>query len=854
MAGFNLFRVLQIVSLRMIIRGIMYTFRTATRVVKAENPGLRGLALRRAVLRALSASHTPELAPPENLQGTGLVISAAYPEPHVATLQTTQGGIRITALADDLIELHTGWDGQRYEEPFSYSLERPPSTWEGASLQHSETGDQIVLGTSALAISADKASGYLSIQAAGGRALLEEIRAFRQQAGQQIGWQARFAEEAVFYGLGEKASGLNHAGRQFELWNTDPAGYPRDTDPIYMSIPFLVALSEGQAVGVFIDNPYRAWVSVGAARSGQVTFRALGGELRVYIMAGSPKQVLERYTALAGRMKLPPLWALGFHQSRWSYYPQERVLEIAREFRRRRLPCDVIHLDIHYMDDYRCFTWDSKRFPAPRRMTEELHAEGFKALSMIDPGIKVDPGYAVYDEGLRRGAFMTYPDGAPFTGPVWPGDCHFPDFTNPAVREWWGELYRGLLDDGIDAFWNDMNEIALITTLPFGSKYVPDIVRHGREGKGASHAEIHNVYGMLMARASREGLARLRPDRRPLILTRSGWAGVQRYAIHWTGDNQSTWDHLRLTIPMVLNLGFSGVALTGPDTGGFTGGPSAELFARWMQLGAVTPFFRVHSMAGSPDQEPWAFGPEVEAISRKYLELRYRLLPYLYTAVWQAAQSGWPIMRSLSFAFPADRETYSIEDQFMLGDALLAAPVLEEGAIRRKVYLPAGAWYDFWNGERLEGGQAITTDAPLDHLPLFVRAGAAIPLWPIQQFVGEKTIERLTLRVYAAAGESYNLHYEDDGACPDYEASDRHRLSCWKVSGEGQRLALERQIVSGSYAPAPYRTLVEVYGLGSTPGAVSASGGILVSQGWDAQTQQFTAEVEAGGAFSLSMD
>jgi alpha-glucosidase len=378
---------------------------------------------------------------------------------------------------------------------------------------------------------------------------------------------------------------------------------------------------------------------------------------------------------------------------------------------------------------------------------------------------------------------------------------------------------------------------------------VPEIVQHSKEGQGGTQAELHNVYGLLMARASAEGIERLRPDRRPAILTRSGWAGMQRHAMHWTGDNKSTWDHLRLSIQMVLTLGLSGVPISGADVGGFTGGPSPELYARWMQLGAFMPFYRVHSMVGSPDQEPWAFGEQVEAICRKYLELRYRLLPYLYTAVWQASQTGTPPMRALAFMFPDDPTVASLDDEYMLGESLLIAPVVEEGATQRRVYLPASEWFDFWSGARHSGPQTLTVDAPLDVLPLFVRGGAVIPFWPVQQYVGEKPVETLELRAYLSPGEHSSLLYEDDGLTPEYARPDAHRVSRFVL--DGTQGSLTRHIEQGTYAPGYTRVMIKIAGLDAQPGAVNVEGGRLVSHTWDAQARGLTVELDAEGPFAL---
>ncbi len=831
---FNPLALLGAFTPKMMVDGARHWLDSAVREVRAEQPGLKGLARLREAWRAIERRREHR-RPEGELPSLGAVTKVER-ESRGLTVTAARGALRVRVLAADLLQLRAG--ALPFSEPVSYGVVRGEADWPAAPFELLETAEAVLLKTSALELRIDKRTCELRLVDDTG--VIFDAHASAPDA-RGVRWRGRFDQGAAFYGLGEKASSLNHAGKRFELWNVDPAGYRRGDDPLYLAIPFLVAQHFGRAAGVFFDNPYRAWIDVGATAPGEVDFRALGGELRLYLMAGSPKAVLERYTTLTGRPRLPPTWALGFHQSRYSYFPQARVLEVAKEFRARQLPCDVIHLDIHYMRDYRCFTWHPERFPRPRELTQELHRLGFKALSMIDPGIKVDPGWRVFDEGLKERVFITWPDGEPFSGPVWPGACHFPDFSAKHAREWWGEQYRPLLDDGVDAFWNDMNEIALLTVPPGAT--VPEAVRHDADGRGASHGELHNQYGLLMARATREGLERLRPNRRAVVLTRSGWAGVQREAMHWTGDNHSTWDDLRLSLQMVLNLGLSGVPLTGPDTGGFSGGPSRELFTRWMQLSAYLPFFRVHSIVGSPDQEPWAFGHEVELLCRAALERRYRLLPYLYTAAWEASQTGAPIARAMAFEFPADARFASLDDQFMLGEALLVAPVLHAGAHEREVVLPEGAWFDFHSGARHEGGQTLKVWTGLEKVPVFLRAGAVVPLWPVQQHVGEKTIDELELVLAAGAGRT-SVVYEDDGEHPAPGEAER-RVSRYTVALEPFSLTRE---LEGGYQPAAKRVRLRVYGL---PHAVhlSGTGATVTREAWEDGV--LVVEAEAPGAFRL---
>ncbi|HSJ52704.1 MAG TPA: TIM-barrel domain-containing protein, partial [Anaerolineae bacterium] len=627
-------------------------------------------------------------------------------------------------------------------------------------------------------------------------------------------WTSRLVEAEAIYGLGEKAFGLNLRGRHLEMWNRDPETFRPGEDPIYFSIPLLIGLREGRAYGLFFDNPGRARLDLGRARHDQLRYEADEGELCAYLIGGPTlPDVLERYTALTGRAELPPRWLLGYHQSRWSYFPEAEVRSLAGEFRQRQIPCDAIHLDIHYMDGYRVFTWDRERFADPPGLLADLAREGFRTVCIVDPGVKAEPGYHVHDEGLMQDAFCHLPGGRLFRAPVWPGFCYFPDFTDPEVRRWWGELYRPLVKAGVDGFWNDMNEPAI-----FGG-CMPSVVQHSYEGQGSAHGPIHNVYGMQMARASAEGLRRLRPGERVPLISRSGYAGLQRYAMVWTGDNHSSWAHLRLSVSMCLNLGLSGLPLCGPDVGGFAGDCTGELLARWTQAGALMPFFRNHSALGTDSQEPWVFGEPYESICRRWIELRYRLLPYVYTAAWQASQTGLPLMRPLVLAFPDDLRTYNLDDQFILGDALLAAPIGRPGQRSRRVYLPGGPWYDFWSDRRLSG--EVEVEAPLERMPLFVRAGSVLPLGPVLQHTGQWPPEALQLHIYPGNGESWL--YEDDGHSLDYRSGkfQLSRFTCQAMPGNG--LVVSR-LVQSAFDPGYSRFDIHLHGLDAAPSTLLLDG------------------------------
>jgi alpha-glucosidase len=769
-------------------------------------PGVAGSRSRLGTIRALF--RRPAAAEDKPLGG----LLTCRRDGQTIDLMCTNGVLRLDILAEDLVRFRLLPAGrQSAPPPFSYALD-PDAEWPPVTFGLEEGANGLTIRTGRLICRVDKVPCRLSFYDARGRPLSEAAGGLGFR-GQGAFCTRRLAEAEAIYGLGEKAFDLNLRGRTVEMWNTDPETFAPGVDPIHLCIPTLIAQRQGRAYGLFFDNPGRARFDLGQTLSEQLRYEADSGELCGYFFGGpGMADVLARYTQLTGRMSLPPRWMLGFQQCRWSYYPEAKVRALAAEFRQRRIPCDALYLDIHYMDGYRVFTWNRDRFPDPPGLVADLREQGFRLLTILDPGIKVDPGYSVHDEGLDRDVFCKLPDGSLFQGPVWPGPCYFPDFTDPEVRAWWGGLYRPLLEIGVAGFWNDMNEPAI-----FGGS-MPSAVIHNYEGQGACHGEIHNAYGLQMARASAEGLARLRPGERLPVISRSGYAGLQRYALVWTGDNHSTWAHLRLGVSMCLNLGLSGIAFCGPDIGGFAGDCDGELLARWTQVGALTPFFRNHSALGTCQQEPWAFGEPYESICRRWIELRYELLPYLYTAFWQASRSGLPVMRPLALAFPGDLRTYSLDDQFLLGDALLAAPIGRPGQYSRPVYLPGKVWYNYWTGERSSGD--IEADAPLEQMPFFVRAGSVLPLAPIMQHTGEWPPEALKLHVYPGEGESWL--YEDDGHSLAYRegACQVTRFFCDLAGGE---LNLRRE-VKGDYHPGYDRFEIQIHGLDAAPRALRIDG------------------------------
>lgn len=570
-----------------------------------------------------------------------------------------------------------------------------------------------------------------------------------------------------FFGLGEKANeSLIKNGEQYTMWNTDYYGYTGRQEPIYVSIPFFMGLRDHKAYGIFFDNTYKSYFNMGASNNRFYWFGADNGEMDYYFIYGPEfKRVISDYTKLTGRMELPPMWALGYQQSRWSYYPESTVRSIAKNFRSKNIPCDVIYLDIHYMDGYRVFTWDKTRFPNPPQMLSDLKKDGFKIIPIIDPGVKVDSNYFAAKEGLEKNLFTKYPDGVPYQGEVWPSWAYFPDFTKKETRDWWGEKLSVFLNQGVEGFWNDMNEPAV-----WGGGNVPDIVQYYDNGLMSNHKKIKNVYALEMAKTTRDGLKKF-SEQRHFILSRAGFAGIQRYSANWTGDNVSSDEHLRLACVMPQNVGLSGQPFIGSDVGGFMGGePTNEMYIRWMQLGAFTPFFRGHSAIDTKSREPFAFNETVEEFSRQAIQLRYRLIPFWYNEFYNSARTGLPIMRSMFVNYQNDENCYSrnAQYQFMIGENLLVAPVVNSTESTKRLYLPEGKWYDWINNKVVNGGEWKIFEVPLNKIALYIKEGGMIPMQEVQNYIGEKKIEQLELVVCPSQKSEYTL-YEDDGLSYKYE-------------------------------------------------------------------------------------
>jgi alpha-glucosidase len=620
--------------------------------------------------------------------------------------------------------------------------------------------------------------------------------------------------EESFYGLGDKPTDFNLRGKRLHNWNSDTYSFAKHQDPLYRSIPFYLSLNKGVAHGIFMDNTFKTHFDFAQEDIGKTSFWADGGELQYYYIHGPHMMdVVKRYHTLTGTHKLPPLWALGYHQCRWSYYPESKLKDLADNFRKRKIPCDALYLDIDYMDGYRCFTWNKKYFPNPKKMIKELSDDGFKTVVIIDPGIKVDDNYWVFKEGKENKYFCRRSDDYFMEGHVWPGRCQFPDFTNPEVRKWWGTLFKDLVEVGVAGVWNDMNEPAV-----FGSGTFPDDVRHQYDGYRGSHRKAHNVYGMQMVRATYDGLKLLQKNKRPFTISRAGYSGVQRYSSVWTGDNVATWEHLKIGSLQMQRLSVSGVPFAGTDIGGFSGEPSGELFTRWIQLGVFSPFMRAHSAGDTAEREPWSFGEELEAINRKFIELRYKLLPYIYSAFWEHHRYGFPILRPVVMLEQDNETNHYREDEFTFGDKILVCPVLTEGSTSRTVYLPKGNWFNYWSHELLEGGKEHLVEAPLDSMPIFVKAGSVIPEFPVMQYTSEFEVEELMFQIYYSDYEVNSFYFEDHGDTFAYE-QDIYLEKKFIVNGDKKSMIV-KQSIDGLFTPRYETYELKIIGLPFKPSKV----------------------------------
>lgn len=723
--------------------------------------------------------------------------------PSGAIMKFTQAQLTVSMLADDLVCVV--WEPGLAPPPYALAQ----TEWRPPTLVVEPRAEGLLMTTPRMQVELGQ-DGVVRFLSAAGKLLRMDLAP--DLVGE--GWRQRspLAAEECVYGLGERAAGLDLRPGSYRLWNLDPAGgYRPGKDPLYLSVPAIAALHDDGDYLIFYNNPHDGHVDL----DGEAEVYFARGQLVYYFIPGPLPQAVARYLELTGRPPLPPRWALGLHHSRWGFSGTDEIRQIVQGYKEHDIPLEVVHLDIDHMDGCRVLTADPDKFGDLASLSTELRAADVHLVTIVDPAVKKDAGYELYEEGLESGHFVRTPGADPVDGLVWPGWAAFPDFTRPATRAWWGKAYRFLTESGIDGVWHDMNEPTSFAA--WGDRTLPLTAAHDLDGTGGDHRTAHNLYALEMNRAGYEGLRNLRPDRRPFVLTRSGFAGVQRYAWSWTGDSESTWDGLRQTVPTVLGLSLSGIPYCGPDIGGFTGHPSDELYLRWFQLAAFMPFLRTHSSITASRREPWHFRPETLEHVRRLVRARLSLMPYLYSLAALAAERGRLLVRPLFWFDLKDPALRRVGDAFGLGDSLLVAPVVHEGATERQVQAPSGLWYDLWTGDPLNGGQVLTLRAPLDTVPVLARGGTMLP-----KLEGERLALDIYLpdegtcsgSVFSDAGDGYGAHRWDH-----FEA--RGGGTAWElthlVAGEPSALAYPEEVLLRVHTARSRLADIELNGRPSPP-------------------------------------
>jgi alpha-glucosidase len=807
-------------------------------------------------------------------------VAATAQIPDGAELERLANGVRvhrgdqtmeITTLRDDVIRVRS-WQGTAEPENSSWAV-LPEALRSTAQATPEPAG----FSTGKLHVALGPGLMFTVTDNAGN--ILEQDAEPMVRRGTDFRVYKRRTEDDHFFGLGDKPGPLDRSREAFTLWNTDQFGWQESTDPIYKSIPFFLDVRKGRTLGVFFNNTFRSFFDFGREKADEYSFGSVDGPADYFLLYGpTPKQVLSNYAWLTGPTPLPPLWSLGFQQSRYTYSPESELIEVEHRLRADKIPADVLWLDIDFQKNNMPFTVDPERFPNFPQMVQNLAADQFHLVVITDLHIARQPGigYDPYDSGVAGDHFLKMSDGSTYVGTVWPGPAVFPEFTQQRSLTWWGSLYKPFIAEGVAGFWNDMNEPAVFNTP---TKTMPDDVQHRIDMPGflkrtTDHREIHNVYGMLNSEGTYDGMLAARPNERPFVMTRASFAGGQRYAVTWTGDNSSTWNHLRMTTPQLMNLGLSGFSMAGADVGGFAGSPPADLLTKWLEVSAFQPIDRDHSAKGTRLHEVWVDGPAQEAIRRRFIEERYRLLPYLYTTTEHTAHDGVPMMRPLFVEFPeatTDGHPFDLEaggSEFLVGPDLLVAPnPSPEEIAPYEVHLPPGTWYDYWTGERFErAAKTATRDLEqrdqlhsakrlmitpkLDALPVYVHGGSIVPIEPLTQSTEEKPKGPLTLRVYLASDPTTPCTgevYVDDGHSFNFRQGDYARVNFSCVLQQDGSMTFTVAPQQGRFHPWWTEYMLEIYGWAPTRHIASTDASKLpLTAAGSAWTVRFPAKPNGG--------
>lgn len=667
--------------------------------------------------------------------------------------------ITLTMFENDIVKVFIG---DKYEESISTNGV-VDDLGKGEFIVEEDSNFVIVKGIKVLTF-VDKNTTEISFKDLEGNIINEDFQpSFKDEEGNV--YISKVNDCLAYYGLGEKGGDLNKKGCYTENFNTDDPETDDDSITYYKTIPFYVALKEEATYGIFFDNSFRSYFDIGKEMGDRIFFGAIGGQIQYYFIPGENiKEVVKNYTALTGRMEMPPLWSLGYQQCRFSYFSQEEVRELVKTFEEKDIPLDVVYLDIDYMDGFRVMTFKTPNFDDAAGLIGDLKEKGIRTITIIDPGVKVDEEYDVFKRGKEGNHFTKKLDGEMFIGAVWPGDSAFPDFSNKDCREWWkSELKKFISEHGMDGIWNDMNEPCVFNN---DHKTMLETCLHNSDNGVIEHKEFHNRYGFEMSRCSKEAQEELHPNERGFSMTRATYAGGQRYSSVWTGDNMSLWSQMRMSISMNANLGISGFSFVGNDVSGFGLDSSEELFIRWMEMGPFIPIFRNHSNMYTRRQEPWAFGPRAEKIAKKSIELRYELLPYIYDLYYISHKEGLPIFRPMIMEYEKDMNLLNMREQFMLGENMIVAPVLYEGERSKTVYLPKGSWFNYFTMEKLQGGKWYKLPCELDEILVFVKEGAIIPTYNKKFRNVKERPNNILLKVFGENAKGF--HYNDDGHTMEY--------------------------------------------------------------------------------------
>lgn len=666
---------------------------------------------------------------------------------------------------------------------FSYALvSNDIPVYDNAKI--SETGNSIIISTNALNVEIKKSPelSFVFTNKEGNVINEDEARNGAVSfTGNKVTAFKKTMDNERFIGLGEALGNIDRRGTGVTLNNTDNYKYADPRVPMYSSIPFYMGLHDNEVYGIFFNNSHKAFFNFASATPyTSVSFD--GGELDYFFIYDTAvAKVISHYTTLTGRMEMPPLWSLGYQQSRCTYYPQDQVMWIAETFRRKQIPLDGIVLDADYQLGYEPFRTNTKRFPDMPGLATQLNKMGIELTASVYPGVHIDSTYDSYTDGLQKNIFIKTTDGKAFQTEIAPLKVHLPDYTDPKARQWWISKMEWMKRNGINGYWNDMNEPAT------ANSYLPDNLVFDFDGHKATTAEAKNVFGFQMARSSYEAAVKNLDNKRPFVLTRSGFAGVQRYSALWSGDNLATDEGLLTGILLNNQLGLSGLPLVGYDVGGYIGDGSKNLYIRWIEAGVFSPYCRNHREFFGAANEPWSYGEEAEAISKTYIGFRYRIMPYFYSAMYNAATTGMPVHRSLAIDYSFDNNIYQnkFQYQFLFGSSLLVAPVTSTEKTKQ-VYLPQGEWYDLFTDEKMTGQKEIEVDCPSYKLPVFIKASAIIPTQSLVQSTKEKPADTLFVHIYNGSNTEIYSYYEDDGATLNYKKEDYYQREILFMPGAKQ--------------------------------------------------------------------